>query len=110
MMTDGSPVNNLMGAVAEIIGSAHSGKRPPNRDTAEEMQDVGSKGESPMTMSCPKERERAQEGHEPHGSGWLDRPSIQGLSRRKTRAGQLSAARNRENSLQMQGIAEPGRN
>ena len=109
-MTDGSPGNNQMGAVAEIIGSAHSDKRPPNRDTAEEMQDVGSKGESSMTMSCPKERERAQEGHEPHGSGWLDRPSSQGLSRRKTRTGQLSAARNRENSLQVPGTAEPGRN
>ena len=107
-MTNGSPANNLMGAVAEIIGSAHSGKRPPNRDTAEEMQDVGSKGESSMTMSCPKERERAQEGHEPHGSGWLDRPSSRGLSGRNQ--DRTVVARNRESSLQMQGIAEPGRN
>ena len=46
LMTNGSPAHNPTGAVAEIIGSAPSGKRPPNRDAAEEMLDVGSKGES----------------------------------------------------------------
>ena len=74
MMTDGSPVNNLMGAVAEIIGSAHSGKRPLNRDTAEEMQDVGSKGESSMTMSCPKgERVPKKDMSRMDQAGWTVR-------------------------------------